>query len=64
MSAKSNDLIGKIAAACLVACSVSAIVGGVVLGQAQRAIDTAVDQQQAIACARATQMCVAVQARK
>lgn len=64
MSREPNDLIGKIAFACLIACSVAAIVGGLALGHAQSAIDASMDQQQAVACARAVQMCTAAQDRK
>jgi type II secretory pathway pseudopilin PulG len=59
-----NDLIGKIAAACLLVIIVVTIVSGLLLTASQRAIDEAALQQKAVACARAPQMCVAVQASR
>lgn len=64
MNREPNDMIGKIAAMCLVACVVAAVIGGMFLTSAQAAIDESIAQQEALAYSRCLRMCVAVERAK
>lgn len=64
MSRRHNDKIGTIAAACLIVCVVVSVISGALVAATQAAIDESVSQQEALACARAARMCVAVNESK
>lgn len=58
MSRRPNDLIGTLAALCLIICVATAVVGGALITAAQVAINEAAAQQKALACARNARMCM------